>query len=84
MVNKSAQYLGHSFHGNNFRDYKNMLLFKSKRSFDELISPEGGARKGVENIAWWLKSNDNEELGTASELAQLAIRQMGNTLYGLF
>ncbi len=48
MVSKSAQYLGNSFHGNNFRHYKNMLLCKSKRSFDELISPEGERGKVLE------------------------------------
>jgi len=52
-------------------------LYKSKKHFDELISQEGRARKGVGNIARWLRSKDAEELITASELAQLAIRQMG-------
>ena len=54
-----------------------MQLYKSKKHFDELISQEGRARKGVGNIARWLRSKDAEELITASELAQLAIRQMG-------
>ena len=66
-----------SFHGNNFRQDISVRLYKSKKHFDELISPEGRARKGVGNIARWLRSNDAEELKTASELAQLAIRQMG-------
>ena len=42
-----------------------------------MISREGRARKGVGNIARWLRSKDPEELRTASELALLAIRQMG-------
>ena len=54
-----------------------MQLYKSKKHFDELISQEGRARKGVGNIARWLRSKGAEELITASELAQLAIRQMG-------
>ncbi len=54
-----------------------MRLYKSKKHFDELISQEGRARKGVGNIARWLRSKDAEELSTASDLAQLAIRQMG-------
>ena len=54
-----------------------MQLYKSKKHFDELISQEGRARKGVGNIARWLRSKDAEELSTASDLAQLAIRQMG-------
>ncbi len=54
-----------------------MRLYKSKKHFDELISREGRARKGVGNIARWLRSKDAEELSTASDLAQLAIRQMG-------
>ena len=66
-----------SFHGNNFRQDISVRLYKSKKHFDELISPEGRARKGVGNIARWLRSNDADELRTASELAQLAIRQMG-------
>ena len=54
-----------------------MRLYKSKKHFDELISQEGRARKGVGNIARWLRSKDADELSTASDLAQLAIRQMG-------
>ena len=54
-----------------------MRLYKSKKHFDELISQEGRARKGAGNIARWLRSKDAGELRTASELAQLAIRQMG-------
>ena len=54
-----------------------MRFYKSKKHFDELISQEGRARKGVGNIARWLRSKDAEELSTASDLAQLAIRQMG-------
>ena len=68
---------GNSFYGNNFRQDKSVRLYKSKKHFDELISQEGRARKGVGNIARWLRSKDAEELSTASELAQLAIRQMG-------
>ena len=54
-----------------------MRLYKSKKHFDELISQEGRARKGIGNIARWLRSKDADELSTASELARLAIRQMG-------
>ena len=68
---------GNSFYGNNFRQDKSVRLYKSKKHFDELISQEGRARKGVGNIARWLRSKDTEELSTSSELAQLAIRQMG-------
>ena len=68
---------GNSFYGNNFRRHKSVRLYKSKKHFDELISQEGRARKGVGNIARWLRSKDAEELSTASDLAQLAIRQMG-------